>query len=114
MKKNDLIKMLLGIEGNPDVLMYNGSVCDWQHVALKLVVLKRIKKSVHGEIIKKERPYLTNDQVSSKLKKRKENWSLNEIGLMEDARVYESKKAILLSGKRRGIKVFDRAGTIEY
>ena len=37
MKKNDLIKLLNTIEGNPDVVLWNGFVGDYQDISKELV-----------------------------------------------------------------------------
>ena len=32
MKKNDLIELLNGIKGNPDIVLWNGMVGDYMHI----------------------------------------------------------------------------------
>ena len=47
MKKNKLIELLLSIEGNPDVVIWNGYVGDWMDI-------KALEKS---ELVKMTRDY---------------------------------------------------------
>ena len=46
MKKNDLIKLLNTIEGNPDVALWNGFVGDYQDISKELVKGDLVKMSL--------------------------------------------------------------------
>ena len=46
MKKNDLIKLLNSIEGNPDIVLWNGFVRDYQDISKELVKGDLVKISL--------------------------------------------------------------------
>lgn len=120
MRKNDLIKMLNEIEGNPEVVLYNGMVGDWMHIDNpKVFKFNRIKKSFKIESINLERkfrdklPELSEEEIKNVKCDEFEIGEGNRWNVLKDEN-FEHKNRILLQGKLRGIKTFDRAGTIEY
>ena len=46
MRKNDLIKLLQTIEGNPEIVLWNGFVGDYQNISPKLVEGDLVKKTL--------------------------------------------------------------------
>ncbi|EON7637065.1 hypothetical protein ABV23_RS01045 [Escherichia coli] len=49
MKKNDLIKMLQGIEGNPEIVIWNGYVDDYMNISTgieKITLVKETEKLI--------------------------------------------------------------------
>ena len=57
MRKNDLIKLLQAIEGNPDIVLWNGIVGDYQNISTKLVEGELYKQTFEDyfESFRKER-----------------------------------------------------------
>lgn len=126
MRKNDLIKMLQDIEGNPEVLLWNGMVGDWMN----------IDKPVESDLVKIEKGYFiescrlrecrdrndwqyqfSEDELADveKWYKRQE-WEDNKFVTEEDIKEkrYRKKRVLYLQAKKRGVSTFDRLGNIEY
>lgn len=121
MRKNKLIELLQNIEGNPEVLVWNGYVGDWMALETKL------HKKTLSRMSKKRRLYYVNleQQVNGKeplvladLKGDDEEWFMvdEERYLSEDHknRFDQNKNVIMLNPKTRGVKSFDRLGSISY
>ena len=114
MRKNDLIKKLLAMPGNPEILMYNGFVDDWHHIELAETTLKRLKPSVRAGIIMNQKG-CDMAKAMSYIKKKPSKWELDSYGFMsERPDLRDEKRVVLIQGKRRGIRTFDRSGSIEY
>jgi hypothetical protein len=43
MRKNDLIKLLQEIDGNPEVSLWNGFVGDWMPISKEIEVIELVK-----------------------------------------------------------------------
>lgn len=126
MKKNDLIKMLQEIEGNPEVVLWNGMVGDWMPVGkLSESYLTKITKQYwlqtvcnEEKIKKKDWDYEIPQAELSLLEKqyRKFQWESSEFVTSEDiaSNRYKMKTVIYIDAKTRGVKTFDRLGGIEY
>lgn len=132
MKKNDLIKYLQGIKGNPDIKLYNGFVGDWMDIDLiESEVVKEcdefIRFYVEGEwkqnnktdIIPHNVQIELDKQIEQRIKSRRtEDWEFPNQYLSEDQ--YKKwygkhrKKIILINGKKRGKSSYDRLGRVEY
>lgn len=127
MRKNDLIKLLQDIKGNPEVLLWNGMVSDWMH----------IDKPVEGDLVKIDKKYFLEScrlELCQKLKNLNyqlspeeikdfeksyrdyHNWEANEFVTEEDVKRkrYRQKRVLYLQTKKRGMNTFDRLGNIEY
>ena len=126
MRKNDLIKLLQNIKGNPEVLLWNGMVGDYMH----------IDKPVKGDLVKMEKKYYLESLINEKRINRRDwsynpsdsdikkwetaycdkQWEYNEFVTQEDIKEkrYKSKRVLYLQAKKRGVSTFDRLGSIEY
>lgn len=119
MRKNDLIKMLNEIEGNPEIVIWNASVGDWMHIEKpKVYTFNRLKKSFKIKSINNERfrdhlPDLTEEEIKKVENDDFELGEGNTFGILKDE-YFENRSRIVLSTKSRGIKSFDRLGNIEY
>lgn len=127
MKKNDLIKILQDLKGNPEVVLWNGFVGDYMH----------IKGLEEGDLVKQALPFYTEmcehglkkendsfdyeptpaEQVQIKVDyKRYINWETNPYVTLDEIKAgrYIKKRIVYINAKPRGVKTFDRAGGIEY
>jgi hypothetical protein len=127
MKKNDLIKMLQEVQGNPDILLWNGAFGDWMDIEKELVPhilvkqseqdysrhcafeIKRDKNDFNYELTKAE-------NLDTKKWYKNVSWELNSFVTKEDitTKRYKQKNILFLNAKSRGVKTFDRLGNIEY
>ena len=93
MKKNKLIELLQAVEGNPEILLWNGYVGDYMDIDKELAERSLVKMTFlrYIETIWMER-------------------------LREDIREkhYSEKRIILINSKTRGEKTFDRWGEMSY
>lgn len=127
MRKNDLIKLLQDIKGNPEVLLWNGMVGDFMH----------IDKPVEGDLVKMQKKYYLESLANEERIDRKD-WSYNpsaqDIKKWEgyyrknetwqhhpwvcqediDAKRYKSKRVLYLQAKLRGVTTYDRLGGMSY
>lgn len=126
MRKNDLIAKLQAIKGNPEVLLWNGFVGDYQHLA----------EPTEGDLVKvTEEHYLEmcrlqnaidskdwNLQLSEKevqeLKKiyRTFKYEHNNYVTQEDvkAKRYRKKMVLYITAKPRGETSYGRGGNLYY
>lgn len=131
MKKKALIELLESIPGNPDVVMWNGYVGDFNNIS---------KNIVESELVKLSLEHITERMMYSEMRERK-TWELPEdvvekikkealLAFKEeqyelpnqflDDKQYKSwygknrKKVLIISPKLRGKSTFDRLGDIDY
>ncbi len=127
MRKNDLIKMLQGIKGNPEVLLWNGMVGDWMHISgVHKSYLARYTKqywiqSIENEecIKRKDWDYKLPDGDVVELARRYSKtcqWESNNFITKEDIDEGRAqyKTVLYLDAKKRGVSTFDRLGSVEY
>lgn len=76
MKKNELIKYLNEIDGNPEIIFYNGFVDDWQHIdkPYKTLLVKGIFNEKYRTLINHDRlknniDYITDNDFNIAVKK---------------------------------------------
>lgn len=126
MKKNDLIKQLQSIKGNPEIMLWNGIVQDY--MPIKGLVQQELVKESKEHYIEmcrlelcrdlKDWTYQLPDQVKERLGKyySKFGYEQNEYVTEEDIKEkkYLSKKVMVLEAKRTGKTYHDRLGKIEY
>ena len=127
MRKNDLIKLLQTIEGNPDIVLWNGIVRDYQHISTELVEVELVKKTLkcyleHNRMVrclkKKDWQYqLTTEEVEYltniyKTFDYEQNNSVTQEDIKEKR--YMKKRVIYIQPKLKNKKCYDRLGTIEY
>ena len=127
MRKNDLIKLLHTIEGNPEIVLWNGFVGDYQNISTKLVEGELVKKTLkcyleHNRMVRclKENNWqyqLTEEEVSYLTNVYKTfNYEQNDFVTKEDIKEkrYMKKRVIYIQPKLKNKKCYDRLGTIEY
>lgn len=127
MLKNDLIELLNLIEGNPEVVLWNGIVGDYQHVG-DVVPAELVKETLttfledtrlRGCIEHKDWDYKLPEQEVAELQEiyhKEVEWGIGRYVSEEDikAGMFELKPVIYIEPKVRGIETFDRHGTINY
>jgi hypothetical protein len=127
MRKNDLIKQLQAIKGNPEVVLWNGFVGDYMHIdnlvpsdLVKITKEYWIRSVLNEECIdRKDWNYQLPEQEVKELERRHKTeiqWELNEYVSEEDIanKRYKKKSVVFIQPKKRGVSTFDRVGTIEY
>lgn len=137
MRRRQLIKMLQGIKGNPEIVIWNGLVDDWMPVGDTPIVRRMVKQS---------RQHIRNNCVCRFLMKTgsklKPGERLADIALPEDLEqqvekcymkqeydlpnefvtkerfnkwyAKRRKRIVILTAKRRNKTTFDRLGSISY
>ena len=127
MRKNDLINMLTQLEGNPEIMLWNGLVGDFVPVG----------KLGHSDLVKMQFEYyckmveleyrrdrndntytLTDDDITE-LKscyKQHHKWEVNSFVDSEDIKrkAYKSKRIAYIDAKITGKTSYDRLGSISY
>ena len=106
MKKNDLIKLLQEIEGNPQVMIWNGFVEDVTNIYPPEVdYLTRLKAHIRKKCV----------EMEGKEYKGHSPWQYSSYKFEDlPSGDYEKKKIIILSARPEGKTTFDRMGKIEY
>lgn len=131
MKKDKLIDLLNSLEGNPDILLWNGMVGDWMDIDKELIesdlvkeTFEHYKESCRLEDIR-DNPdlgwdYQLSEEKIIKLRKYyKKNvavWASNEFITEEYIRdkLYTKKTVFFINPKTRNETYFDRQGFINY
>lgn len=124
MRKNDLIKLLQSIEGNPQVVIWNGFTHDYQHIDktfIPLTLYKPEKSWLKKKIIDLQRSHLGKNPISeeefnqlySNIEYEKANrfYTENEI---KERYSKKTKKLIVFNVLERNKIVFDRLGSYKY
>ena len=127
MKKNDLIKMLNSIDGNPDIVLWNGFVQDYQEISKELVKGELVKQTLdwYLETCRMERCVEEKDwkyQLSEdEIKECREyyknfTYAQNQYVTEEDIKLkrYRAKKVVYLQPKFSNKTYYDRLGSVEY
>ena len=128
MKKNDLIKLLQSIEGNPELLLWNGTVGDWQDVSNKLSPgdLVRMTKKYwldtcerEDQRDRKDWTYKMPEEEVQELSKKYSKvckWEENRWVTQDDIdnKRYSLKKVLYVEPKRRNETSYGRGGDVEY
>jgi hypothetical protein len=128
MKKNKLIALLNSIEGNPDIVLWNGFVNDYQDISTELIDDVLVKRTLQDylQLVELERARdakdwdrkLSEDEISALTKRYKQiaKWELNDYITEDDIKQkrYSAKKIVFLQAKLRGVDTFDRVGTLRY
>ena len=129
MTKNKLIEALKNIKGNPEIKLWNGMVGYWMDISL-----------VESELVKESEEFL-RWQVEASWKQDHKSWEIppdvqtqldaqiktlcksrgweftNPFVRPEDEKLWygkNRKKIVLIDGKKRGKKTWDRLGDISY
>ena len=126
MRKNELIELLQSVKGNPEIMVWNGFVEDFQPLAktlntaqLQKLTLQGYKERVNWQMQKEGNQPFADDKVN-------ELYKANRIGEWEyfayyppsDEDIkdgfYRSKTVYVLEPKLTGKKSTDRLGSIDY
>lgn len=126
MKKSKLIEMLSAIEGDPDILLWNGLVGDWMDID-KVVESELVKMTLeyYLEMCRLETCHdlrdwtyqMPPDEVKELTARYKKfQYETNRYVTLEDIneKRYKRKRVMYIDAKLRGVKTFDRVGDIEY
>jgi len=127
MRKDQLIKLLQEIEGNPEVVIWNGHVGDYMHIDKPVQSdLVKMTKDYWIESVRLEEcvdrgdfTYQLPEHEVKELERRHRNeipWECGEYVTEEDVdrNRYKRKRVVFIQVKKRGVKTFDRVGVIEY
>lgn len=126
MRKNDLIKQLQELKGNPEVVLWNGHVGDYMHIGnLVESDLVKIEQKhwldmclLEDRIDRKDWNYQMPAEEVQRLRKLYAEipYEIDEYVSEEQIKQkkYKRKAVVFLQPKPRGIKTFDRLGGIEY
>lgn len=127
MKKNDLIELLNGIKGNPDIVLWNGMVGDYMHIKgleegdLVKQSFAHYENMCEFDLCRKANSfdYTPTPEESAQVKvdyRRYIDWQTNPYVTTEDIKTkrYIKKRVVYIEAKLRGFKTFDRSGSIEY
>ena len=117
MRKNDMIKFLEGIKGNPEIVIYRDSVGDWFSLAepyeykLSRLTRESYVRQINAERSRDQLPELTDEEIKEvKL----EEWEINRSEKREKIWSHNFKNVVVLQSKPRGISTFDRFGGLDY
>jgi hypothetical protein len=123
MRKNELIELLQSVEGNPEVMVWNGFVEDFQPLAktlntaqLQKLTLQGYKERVNWQMRKEGNQPLSDDKISELYKQHRiGKWEFFAYypPSYEDGH-YKSKTVYVLEPKLTGKKYTDRLGSIDY
>lgn len=127
MRKNELIKLLQQLDGNPEILLWNGYVGDYMHIS-NLVENELVKQTFdhYAKMVefeekrnRKDWDYQHTEQDVGELKgcyKKFVEWEINEYVTAEDIenKRYKKKRVVFIGAKPRGKTSYDRLGGVEY
>jgi hypothetical protein len=128
MKKSKLIAMLNALPGDPDIKLWNGMVGDWMEISPKLVEQDLVKETLTHwlEMCRlaecRDRNDWSYQMPAEKVERLTKNysnvhsWDINDYVTQEDIQTkrYNVKKVLLMQPKKKGVKTWDRQGTMEY
>lgn len=129
MKKNKLIELLQQIDGNPDIVLWNGLVGDYQHISSKFIkeYLTKLKfdtyiSHVEFEIKRDLNNFdykLSGNEIEELKKdyKKYHKWEYNKFIDMDSEfhkSMYKKKNVVFLQSNPRGEVYWDRNGNISY
>jgi hypothetical protein len=125
MRKNELIKLLTHIKGNPEVMLWNGYVGDYMKISKDLVSSTLVKQSsdfvrdhVNMEHLRDGKPPITEEELKRCMKAHYSDWEMpNEFVLESEMdRWYGKarKTIIVMQSETRGKTSWDRSGSIDY
>ena len=128
MKKDKLIKLLESIQGNPDIVLWNGMVDDWMDISPKLSHDALVKVSfdqyvdrVRYEVYVEKsngNPHAKEDTIDELRESYRKHikWEHNDFVTEEDIKEkrYLKKSVVFMDAKPRGVDTFDRLGSISY
>lgn len=114
MTKNELIKLLSELPGNPEVVLWNGFVEDYQHIDKEIIESKLVKHS--KEFFQRFKPNFSKKELSAAVLN--QEWEFpNEYLKPEEYTEWYGKyqkRVFILNGKPRNKATWDRLGGMEY
>lgn len=128
MKKSKLIAMLNAMPGDPDIKLWNGMVGDWMEIDPKLVEQVLVKQTLSHwlEMCRMEEcrdrsdwtyqmPAEEVEQLTKRYSKLHQ-WEMNEYVTQDEINKgwFTTKTVQIMQPKKRGVKTWDRQGTMEY
>lgn len=118
MKKSALIELLQGIEGDPDVAVWNGFVSDYMDIATEIVPLElvRIKKFMLKSLMEKDlKRQVADDELDKAYDNHKPDKPNSYFTEEQKSIYYDNVSTVyLLNLSPRGKTAWDRHGTIHY
>lgn len=124
MRKNDLIKLLESLKGNPEIVVWNGLVEDVQQIAKELVPVELHKLTFEGYKNRVNLERVLRDKLEplpdDELQKLYKNHSIGEWEFFsyyppdKDDKAYKAKTVFVIEPKSSGKKTFDRLGEVYY
>lgn len=129
MKKSKLIELLNTLEGDPDIVLWNGMVGDWADISPKLAEGRLVKETLKWYLrfaaMEKRRDLndfaveLTPEEVEEckvDYKREKFDWVIGEF--VSDKAIaeghYKEKRVVFIDAEPRGVDTWDRLGKISY
>ena len=128
MRKDDLIKLLKNIQGNPEIKLWNGMVGDWMDIDKNLIPASLVKQTFehYVEMIRLEQcidkkdwsVQLSEEEILELRQSYKKyiEWECNQFIDEDDikSKRYSQKNIFYINAKRRGVTTYDRIGNLEY
>lgn len=128
MRKNDLIKLLQELPGNPEMVLWNGLVQDYMQIDNKLIDEDVVKMTYDHflEMCRLEEcsrrrdwnfQHTADDLVELKRSYAKHyEWEVNPYITQEDIerKRYKRKRVVYINAKLRGKTMHDRIGQVSY
>jgi hypothetical protein len=127
MKKHDLIDLLLKIDGNPEIVLWNGFVGDVQQINPEIqddyLVKQSFEARMNGLIVEKARDLgtwpvsLTKEEYTqAKSRHNFEPYEYNQWVSLDDIKrgYYKKKRVLILQAKPSGKEYHDRLGKVRY
>lgn len=119
MRKNDLIKLLNALPGNPEVVLWNGFVDDFHHINREIVEVTLVKHSkdfLRWRCRRPDAPELSEEECDKAFKE--QEWDFpNRFASAEQFSDWygkHRKRVYALNGNLRGKSCWDRQGTMSY
>lgn len=126
MRKNDLIKLLQNIDGNPEVMLWNGYVSDFMKVGgVSESDLVKMTFEHYAEMCRLEDcrdrqdwnyQHTPEDIADLRQHYKKHDWEVNPYVYKEDiaTKRYKKKRIVYIDAKLRGKSMHDRLGSVSY
>lgn len=120
MKKSELLKLLETIEGDPEIVVWNGFVEDYQPIENKLTTVQLAKlsfesyeKLCNAERKLINRPLLTTEQYREKYNNTSQ-WEIANPEYQLDNEKYDVQTVVMIEPSERKLTCHQRLGKICY
>ncbi len=117
MKKNDLIKKLQQIQGNPDIVLWNGLVGDYMDIGNFVEdYLTKYTKEFYKKVVLMEEPTTTQEEIETYYRKLpyEYNQHISLDNYSGEYAIYKKKRVVFIDAKKKGKTYFDRIGNVRY